>query len=314
MPNRIARFLQAGILLWLALAFWLAPATAFAQDLEPRRWTHLPVGTNTLGIGYLARDADIYFNPLLGIRDGTAELNAWVARYSHSFDWAGKTARVDGVLPYMSGTWQGLVDGVQESRSINAGGDPWLRLSVNFYGSPALEKQEFQQFLSENAVRTAVGASLAVSLPLGSYDPKELINIGRNRYTLRPQIGMLHQRGPWSFELTGSVYIFSDNPDFLDSARLSQDPVMALQGHVTRNFKGNFWLGAGIAYAAGGKVKLDSDQTTYEVDNLLLNFVGSYKITKNQTVMLAWQQGRTQNDVGSDSDNWLLSWGIAWGR
>ena len=314
MLNRIFRAIQAGTLLCLVVALWLAPAPAFAQDLEPRRWTHLPVGTNTLGVGYVARDADIYFNPFLGITDGTAELNAWVLRYSHSFDWAGKTARVDGVLPYMSGTWQGLVGGQPDSRSINAGGDPLLRLSVNFYGSPALEGQEFLQYLSENPVRTTVGASLAVALPLGSYGPNELINIGRNRYTLRPQIGMLHQRGPWSFELTGSVFVFSDNPDFLDSARLSQDPVAALQGHVTRNFKSNFWLGAGIAYAAGGQVKLDNDRTAYKVDNLLLNLVGSYKISDSQALMLAWQQGRTQNDAGSDSDNWLLSWVISWGR
>jgi hypothetical protein len=50
------------------------------------------------------------------------------------------------------------------------------------------------------------------------------------------------------------------------------------------------------------------------VDNVLLNLVGSYRFTKNQSMMLAWQRGRTQVDVGSDSDSWLLSWVVLWGR
>ena len=296
----------------MAAVLILTSKTLVAQDLEPRRWTHLPVDTHTLGVGYAGKDEQIFFNPLVGITNGSSDLNAWLARYSYSFNWSGMTARLDGILPYISGTWRGLVDGEPGQRTVRAGGDPWLRLSVNFYGSPALRGRAFKDFVMDNPVRTTVGASLAVSLPLGGYDQRELINVGRNRYTLRPQMGVLHLRGPWSYELTGSVYIFSDNTDFVESSRLSQDPVFALQAHGTRNFKGNFWLGAGMAYANGGKVSLDGARIDYEVDNVLWNLVGSYRITTNQSVMLAWQQGRTQVDVGTDSDSWLLSWAIAW--
>ena len=286
---------------------------AVAQDLEPRRWTHLPVDTHTVGIGYSGKTSDIFFNPLIGITDGTADVNAWLARYGYSFNLAGKTARVDGILPYVSGTWQGLVGGEPGFRTIRAGGDPLLRLSVNLYGAPALSAPELRDSFAERPVRTTVGASLAVSLPLGSYDPEELINVGRNRYTLRPQVGVLHTRGDWSFELTGSVFFFSNNDDFVESVTLSQDPVLALQGHVTRNFKGGFWLGAGLAYAAGGEVELDGQPVSYKVDNLLVNMVGGYRVSARQSVMLAWQQGRTQINVGSDYDSWLLSWVYAWG-
>jgi hypothetical protein len=301
------------LLALLVLSSVMTALPAAAQDLEPRRWTQLPTGTNVLAIGYAGRDSDIYFSPLIGITDGTAQTNAWLARYSHSFDWSGNTARVDMMLPYVSGTWQGLVAGEPGSRTIRDRGDPWLRLSVNFYGSPALQGQEFLNFISENPIRTTVGASVAVSLPLGAYDPDELINIGRNRYALRPQIGVLHQRGPWSLELTGSVFLFGNNREFIELTTLSQEPVWALQGHVTRSFSNGLWLGAGIAYAAGGKVDLDGIRLKYEVDNLLLNLVGSYRITDRQSVMVAWQRGRTQVDVGSDSDSWLLSWIFAWG-
>jgi hypothetical protein len=298
---------------WLAAILLILTSVPLnAQDLEPRRWNHLPVGTNIAVVGFAGKSADIYFNPLIGITDGTADLNAWLARYSHSFDWGGMTARVDGIVPYVSGTWRGLVGGEPGQRTIRAGGDPWLRLSLNFYGAPALRGTEFTDFVAANPVRTAFGASLAVSLPWGAYDSRELINVGANRYVLRPQVGTLHQRGPWSFELTGSVYVFSDNDDFVESTTLSQEPIYALQAHVTRNFKGNFWLGAGMAYAAGGVITLDRTRTDFKVDNLLVNLVGGYRISQNQSVMLAWQRGRTQIDVGTDSDSWLFSWVISW--
>lgn len=298
----------------LALGCLLMSVQVSAQDLEPRRWTHLPVGMNTIAIGYAGKDADIYFNPMIGITDGTANLNAWVARYSYAFDWAGKTARLDGMLPYVSGTWEGLQNGEQVKRNKRAGGDPWLRLSVNFYGSPALAGKEYETYLVENPVRTTVGASLAVAFPLGGYDSEELINVGRNRYIVRPQVGVLHMRGPWSAELTGSVYMFTDNDDFVDAVTLSQEPIYAIQGHLTRNFRGGFWLGAGMAYANGGKVDLDKERTSYKIDNVLWNLLAGYRINRQQSVMLAWQQGRTQVDVGTDYDGWLLSWAFAWGH
>ncbi len=309
----IPRYSRILFLHLLAIAGWLVPMTVMAQDLEPRRWSHLPVGMNTLAVGFAGRDAEIYFNPILSITDGTANLNAWIARYSHVFDWSGKTARVDGMVPYVSGTWQGLVGGEPGKRTIRSGGDPWLRLTVNFAGAPALSGTELADYVAENPVRTTVGASLALSLPLGGYDPTELINVGRNRYSLRPQIGVLHMRGPWSMELTGSVFLFSDNKDFVDAVTLSQRPVFALQGHLTRNFDGGFWLGAGVAYAAGGEVDLDGMRTTYEVDNVLWNLVGGYRLTVHQSAMVGWQRGRTQIDAGSDSSSWLLSWAITWG-
>jgi hypothetical protein len=225
-PGADVAFLRNPLwVLALTLTLGLAAVPAAAQDLEVRRWSHLPVGVNTLAVGYAGQDTRIYFNPIVGITDGTADLNAWVARYSHTFDWSGKTARIDVMLPYVSGTWQGLVDGVPGQRTIRDRGDPWIRLGLNFYGAPANSGNAYRNYIAEHPIRTTIGASLAVSPPLGDYDPTELINVGTNRYAVRPQLGMLHVRRAWSFELTGSVFIFQDNTDFVDAITLSQEPV-----------------------------------------------------------------------------------------
>jgi hypothetical protein len=49
--------------------------SALGQDLEPGRWTHLPTGTNPFAVGYAGRDTDIYFNPIIGITDGSAMMH-----------------------------------------------------------------------------------------------------------------------------------------------------------------------------------------------------------------------------------------------
>ena len=94
-------------------------------------------------------------------------------------------------------------------------GDPRLRLSVNFIGAPALRGKEFQAYRASHSINTVVGAALAVTLPLGEYEQEKLLNLGENRFIIRPQLGFVHTRGRWSYELTGSVFLYTDNDEFL---------------------------------------------------------------------------------------------------
>ncbi|PAW72348.1 MAG: hypothetical protein B9S38_05420 [Verrucomicrobiia bacterium Tous-C4TDCM] len=63
MKSTAARFkalLPAGFAVVLALP-------CLAQDIEPRRWSHLPIGANFGGLGYGFSTGDITFNPVLRI-------------------------------------------------------------------------------------------------------------------------------------------------------------------------------------------------------------------------------------------------------
>ena len=40
-----------------------------AQELDPRRWSHLPINTNFLGGAYAYTEGDISFDPALLIED-----------------------------------------------------------------------------------------------------------------------------------------------------------------------------------------------------------------------------------------------------
>ena len=89
--------------------------SAFSQDIEPRRWSHLPLGSNFGGIAYAYTEGDIFLNPVLRIEDAEFDLNTAAFKYIHAFELLGKSARIDLAQNYHSGTWSGVVNGVPSS-------------------------------------------------------------------------------------------------------------------------------------------------------------------------------------------------------
>ena len=118
-------------LLFLCIAFFSIEVSA--QDLEPRRWSHLPAGLNILGTGLSRIDGDIFFDPVLSIEDATFELNALGVSYVRTFDWFGRSGRIDLVLPYAAGRWEGLLDGNYTSLRRHGLGDPRIRAACKWF-------------------------------------------------------------------------------------------------------------------------------------------------------------------------------------
>ncbi len=66
-----------------------------AADIEPRRWTPLPVGMNILGLGVIHTDGDIALDPVLKLEDVTVEVETTIVSFLHSFELLGQSARFD---------------------------------------------------------------------------------------------------------------------------------------------------------------------------------------------------------------------------
>jgi len=62
------------IIIGTALVFMSFAGASIAQDIEPRRWTPLPVGMNVLGAGVVYTDGDIALDPVLELKDATVEV------------------------------------------------------------------------------------------------------------------------------------------------------------------------------------------------------------------------------------------------
>lgn len=283
---------------------------ALAQDNEPRRWTQLPVGTNIAGVSYLYTSGDIHVDPVLRIEDAHVHVHTIVAGYSHYFGLGDMTARVDVQIPVQFGRWNGLLDGVPTSVSRDGLADPRLRLSLNFVGSPALEGEAFKDYIRSHEERTVVGAALALRVPLGEYFDDKLINLGENRFSVEPQVGVVHTSGPWSGELTGSIFLYTPNDDFFGGSTLRQDPLYTIQGHVVRTFDGGFWISGDVAYGRGGETAIDGVSRDDVRSNLLYGVTFGFTVPPVHSFRLGYLRRETLNNVGLDAHNLLLSWSM----
>ncbi len=284
----------------------------FAQELEPRRWSHLPIGTNFAGGAYAYTEADICFDPVLLIEDVEVEMHTWALKYIRTFALFEKSARIEFAQGFQEGRWTGLVDGVPSSIKRSGLSDSFLRFAINLFGAPPLKGKEYAAYRARVDVETLVGMALAVQLPTGDYMDDKLINLGTNRFTFRPQLGVVHTRGNWSIELTGAAWIYTDNDEFFNGNKLEQDPLYTIQAHLVHTFRPGIWAGASVGYGYGGESTVNGVEKHDRKGNLAWALSFSYPITRQLGVKVAYIGTRTQESVGLDSDTIAVGCSIFW--
>jgi hypothetical protein len=288
------------------------PFLCLAQELEPRRWSHLPIGTNFAGGGYAYTKADISFDPVLRIENAKMEMHTWAVQYIRTFELFQKSARIGFIQGFQEGRWTGLVDGVSTSIKRRGLSDSILRFATNLYGAPPLKGKEFAAYRARVNVETIVGTALVVQLPTGEYKDDKLINLGTNRFTFRPQLGVVHNRGKWSMELTGEVWLYTDNDDFFNGNKLEQDPLYTLQTHLVYTFRPGLWAAAGAGYAYGGETTVNGEEKNDRKENLAWELSLGYPIMHQLGVKVAYLGTRSQKSVGQDTDSIAAGFSIFW--
>jgi hypothetical protein len=304
--NRFAR----GCL--FAQLLWLLTSPCFADELEPRRWAHLPINTNFGGTAYAYTEADIDVDPLLKIEDMDMELDTWALKYIRTFSLFNKTARVGVLQAYQEGEWSGLLDGVPKTVNRSGWSDTFVRFAINLYGAPPLQGKEYAAYRAAQKVETIVGAGFSVQLPTGDYMDDKLINLGTNRYTFRPQLGVIHTRGKWSLETTGTVAFHTDNTDFYNGKKLEQDPLYTLQSHLIYTFRPGVWGSASGGYSYGKRSTVDGVEKDDRKEFLAWAFSFGFPISRHLGVKVAYIGTRTQESTGIDSDTLAIGFSAFW--
>ena len=314
--SRLTAYLKLlkNLFVWSLCVFLILglPILCLAQELEPRRWSHLPTGTNFLGGGYAYTEANILFDPVLRIEDAEMEMHTWSVKFIRTFELFQKSARIDLTQAYQEGRWTGLLNGAPASIKRRGLSDSILRFAINLYGAPPLEGKEFAAYRAKVDVETIFGTALVVHLPTGDYMNDKLINLGTNRFTFRPQLGVVHNRGKWSFELTGAVWLYTDNNDFFNGSKLEQDPYFTAQTHLIYSFRPGLWASASAGYGDGGKSTINGVEKNDRKKNLAWAFSFGFPITRQLGVKVAYLATRTQESIGQDSDSIGAAFSIFW--
>ena len=141
-----------------------------------------------------------------------------------------------------------------------------------------------------------VGVGLQVTAPFGQYDSSKLLNVGTNRWSFKPELGVSKAWGPLILELIPAVTFFTTNDDFLEGKTLQQDPIYSVQGHLIYQFVPAFWAAFNATYYTGGRTAIDGEEGQ-RLEN-------SIKVSGSTGVY-----NRTDNDFWAVGIAWQLRWG-----
>ena len=286
------------------IAALLTAGSAAGQDLEPRAYSPSPVGTTFIVVSATRSAGGVFTDASLPISDVEAEVGALGLGIGYTFALWDKQAFASAFVPVTWGDASGQVGEDRQAVSRRGLADPRVKVSVILAGSPAATPAEF----AKAPRRTIYGTSFTVIPPLGQYDSTKLVNIGLNRWSFKPEVGLSHPAGRWTLDTYAGVWLFGDNDAFYPgSSRRQQDPIATVQGHVSYTFGRRAWLAFDATWYSGGQSTVDGVEKADRLENTRLGLTLAVPLGTRQSIKAFYNAGATTR-IGTD----FRTIGIAW--
>ena len=280
-----------------------------AQELTPRAYWPAPVGTDVPVLAWQQNTGDVVVDPSLPISGVDSHIEYAQVGYQRSVDLFGRSASVQFSQPYADGVTRGEVLGQYLERSTTGLGDARVRLAVNLKGAPAMDREAFAA-LRENP-RMIIGASVIVQAPTGAYESDRVINLGSNRWSIKPALGVLVPLRPtWLFEAELGMWIFGDNNDFLGQKR-AQDEIVSTEIHLIKRIRPGFWASVDANFYTGGETRIGDEIQEDLQRNSRVGFTVVFPIRGRHAVRGSYSTGVATRS-GGDFELLNLSYLFAW--
>jgi hypothetical protein len=292
----------------LTLAAAVFPALAAAQSLEPRAYSNSPSGLNFAIAAYSHSTGGVAVDPSVPLENGKGRVDALSLVYVRTLEVLGNAGSVGLHLPLAHFSGSATLNGVAESRAMSGAGDPALRLAVNFYGAPAMTAVQFSGYRQD----LIIGASLTLTAPLGDYDPARVVNLGANRWSGKPELGLSQAAGPWTFELSAGGTWFTKNDDFLGGDTRAQEPIYSAQVHLTRQFARGTWGAVSATYYEGGQTSLNGVARDDRQSGSRFGATFALPLGGGHSLKLFGSTG-LYTRTGSDFNSLGVAWQTVWG-
>jgi hypothetical protein len=277
--------------------------------MDPRSYANVPVGLNFLLAGYAYSWGDVVLDPSVPITNASAKVNLGLLGYIRSLDFWGESGTLALVLPYASVSARGDVEGQAASIVRSGYGDLVLRMSVNLFGAPALSLPAYRDYRQD----VIVGASLLVTAPTGLYYPDKLVNIGTNRWSFKPEVGVSKALGNWTLEGALGVTLFTDNDQFFTGSKVRhQDPLYAAQAHLIYNFNPALWAALDMTYYTGGSTSVNGVPQADLQQNGRVGATASQALDRYNSLKFFFGTGATVR-AGTKFDTAGIVWQFRWG-
>ncbi len=284
-------------------------SAARGQELEPRVYLASPIGTNVVVVAAARSSGDVISDPTSPIENARARVGALVFGYYRTFDLFGRSASLGGTFPFLRGSAAGLLEGIERRVDRLGQGDAAARLTVNLFGFPAVDTATF----AKQGRRVGLGTSLIVILPAGQYDSTKLVNLGSNRLSFKPELGITVPVGQrWHVDSYVGIWLFGENTNYLGGMR-EQAPLVTTQMHLSYDLSRRAWAALDGTFYSGGRTKVNGVENPERQSSTRLGATLSLPLARRQSLRVAVSKGAWVR-VGSDFTTFSTAWTYAWGR
>lgn len=261
----------------------MASITAHAIDVDAGDYEPAPPGTD-VGLLYLqhaSRDA-LYSNGKRVSGKNGLDSDVGIFRAVHFTTIAGMTADPQVLIPF--GRLKGKDDMSDPLGSSSGVGDPILAATFWVQNDP------------ENKVYT--GITPYIYIPLGSYDKKDPLNLGENRWKYNLQIAHVRRLSEHvSMDLVGDVMLFGDNNDFGSQGKtLEQKPMAQAQAWFRYHLSPTADLRFLVSKTFGGETKVDGVSQDDRTSTTKVGIGGSFFVgPKTQIIAIVGKDVEVEN-------------------
>lgn len=204
-------------------------------------------------VAYSESRGAIPIDPALPLSDIDLKVRAALLAYARSLNLFGKSAKFDLIVPVARLKGSATYFGDLVERDVSGISDPLARVTILFHGAPAMNPAEFRNYKQD----LLLGASVQVSIPMGQYDEERLLNLGGNRWAVKPELGASKSWGRWTIESAIGATFFSTNDDFFGGHKREQKPIYSAQGHIIYNLAPGTWIAMNLSWFGGGRTTID---------------------------------------------------------
>ena len=196
---------------------------------------------------------------------------------------------------------EGHIDGAAlNQNSVQASGiaDPVFLATLWFVNAP---KEQFW-----------IGFTPYLTVPIGQYSSTRSLNLGNNRWAVKPESGVVKGFGNFNVDVNLNVEFYTPNDNAFNAAqqtqvRLTQNPLFGVETHLSYDLNKNWFVAADYFFAGGGETKFDgiandNSQQTHSVGASFFWLLG----TSNQLMLQYRQDVSVRN--GPSTNNFGARW------
>jgi hypothetical protein len=294
----------------LTLAVLPLPDRVYAQFTEAHNYDNTPTGLNQIELAYAHTHANTSIDTSLVVTGAKFNVNQGSISYTHYFGFVHRLVWAETSVP-LAGLG-GSVSGTMVQGSTTGTGDSSYTLAMLLKGGPALRVEQFPDYKPT----TTLGISLSISAPTGQYNPSKLLNLGSDRWSFKPEIAFSRPFGPeqkWQLDAYANAYFFTNNTSFHGTEILQQEPLPAIEGHISYFLINSLWASLDTRYSFRGTTLVDGVNQNNSQQNFILGAELNLSLNRRNSLVFEFAKALVHQN-GPAVAGFAVKYSFIWGK